>query len=128
MSLELVELGPVKYLLGVEVSIDWDKRRVFYSQTSYMEEVLWRFHMHECHGSATPEATTAEPDAVGDAEAEVADAPYREIIGALQYLVSGSRSDIAHVVRRLGQFLSCFTVVHFGQAKRVLRYLQSTKH
>ncbi|KAE9065126.1 hypothetical protein PF010_g28333 [Phytophthora fragariae] len=39
-TFELVELGPVKYLLGVEVSIDREKNTVFFSQTNYVEEIL----------------------------------------------------------------------------------------
>ncbi|KAE9069994.1 hypothetical protein PF007_g27102 [Phytophthora fragariae] len=64
----------------------------------------------------------------GPAASEPSDLPYREIVGAFQYLVSGSRPDIAHVVRRLGQYMACFGAVHYAQAKRVLRYLQTTKH
>ncbi|KAE8891385.1 hypothetical protein PF003_g24782 [Phytophthora fragariae] len=127
-TFELVELGPVKYLLGVEVSIDREKNTVFFSQTNYVEEILRRFHMHDCHGAATPEATTMETASEGPAASEPSDLPYREIVGAFQYLVSGSRPDIAHVVRRLGQYMACFGAVHYAQAKRVLRYLQTTKH
>ncbi|KAJ0396887.1 hypothetical protein ATCC90586_002830 [Pythium insidiosum] len=58
---------------------------------------------------------------------EGTDMPYREIIGALQYLVSGTCPDIAHATRYLGQFNASFTWVHFLKAKRLLRYLQSTK-
>ncbi|TYZ53413.1 hypothetical protein PybrP1_000551, partial [[Pythium] brassicae (nom. inval.)] len=35
--------------------------------------------------------------------------------------------DIAHAVRRLGEHLAAFTVEHFDQAKRALRYLKFTK-
>ena len=57
---------------------------------------------------------------------DIRDMPYREIVGALQYLVSGSRPDIAHAVRKLGQYMSCFDQQHYAQAKRVLRYLKTT--
>ncbi|KAE8968599.1 hypothetical protein PF011_g27120 [Phytophthora fragariae] len=39
-TFELVELGPVKYLLGVEVSIDREKNTVFFSETNYVAEIL----------------------------------------------------------------------------------------
>jgi hypothetical protein len=126
-SFELVELGPVKYLLGVEVEIDRGKNRVFFSQASYIEEILDRFDMHDCHGVATLEAVSSDLDQDRVVPTSASEIPYREIVGAFQYLVSGSRPDIAHVVRRLGQFLSCFDASHYAQAKRVLRYLQATK-
>lgn len=53
--------------------------------------------------------------------------PYREIVGALNDLVSGSRPDLAHVVRNLGQHLSNYTESHCQAVKRVLRYPQHTK-
>jgi hypothetical protein len=54
--------------------------------------------------------------------------PFREIVGAIQYLVSGTRPDIAHAKRFLGQFNSCFEWSHFQKAKRVLRYLKAGQH
>ncbi|OWZ17736.1 LOW QUALITY PROTEIN: polyprotein [Phytophthora megakarya] len=100
--------------LGVEVSIGRD---TFFSQASYIEEFLRRFHMHDCRGSATPEATSFEDlGNTDDAELQPTSLPYREIVGAFQYLVSGSRPDIAHVVRKLGQHMATFM------------YLQATKH
>ncbi|KAE8993035.1 hypothetical protein PR001_g20777 [Phytophthora rubi] len=54
--------------------------------------------------------------------------PYREIAGALQYLVSASRPDIAHAVRTLSKYLSCFDTTHFTMTKHVLRYLACTEN
>ncbi|GMF43820.1 unnamed protein product [Phytophthora fragariaefolia] len=123
-TFELVELGPFKYFLGVEVLINQVEKTVFFSQETYINEVLKRFGMQYCHGAPTPEATSLQAPRK-DASKEV---PYREAVGALQYLVSGSRPDIAHAVRRLGQYMSCYTTEHFGQVKRVLRYLKTTSN
>jgi hypothetical protein len=112
---------------SLEVEIDREKNRVFFSQASYIDEILGRFHMHDCHGVATPETVSSELDQDRVTPTPASEIPYREMAGAFQYLVSCSRPDIAHVVRRLGQFLSCFDASHYAQAKRVLRYLQATK-
>ena len=45
--------------------------------------------------------------------------PYRELVGALQYLVRGSRPDIANAVRVLSKF-TCYNKTHFTAAKRIL--------
>ncbi|KAE9000958.1 hypothetical protein PR002_g18045 [Phytophthora rubi] len=126
-SFELVALGPVKYLLGVEVVVDRELSTVFFSQAAYIEELLRRFHMKDCRGVSTPEGGTSEIEQERVDATQIDTLPYREIIGALQYLVSGSRPDIAHVVRRLGQYMSNYGADHFAQAKRVLRYLKTTK-
>jgi hypothetical protein len=123
-TFEVVTLGPVKYLLGVEIVIDRPSRIVFMCQESYIEEILKRFGMQNCCGVATPECITTL-SAVKNKE-DPRDMQYREIVGALQYLVSGSRPDIAHVVRHLGQFMSNYDASHYAQAKRVLRYLRKT--
>ncbi|KAJ8525578.1 hypothetical protein ON010_g15536 [Phytophthora cinnamomi] len=83
--------------------------------------------MKDCHGVATPKGGTSDivQERVDASQQEVP--PYREIVGALQYLVSGSRPDIAHVVRRLGQYMSNYCANHYAQAERVLRYLKATK-
>jgi Reverse transcriptase (RNA-dependent DNA polymerase) len=56
-TFELVALGPVKYLLGVEVIIDRELQTVLFSQEAYIREILKRFHMADCNGVSTPEST-----------------------------------------------------------------------
>jgi hypothetical protein len=120
---QLTDLGPVRFLLGIEVHIDVEEGAIFLSQATYIFTILKRFHMLECNGVATPESkieSTTKPP-------KDQDMPYREIVGAIQYLVSGTRPDIAHATRFLGQFNSCFDWSHFQKTKRVLRYLKATQ-
>ncbi|XP_036148378.1 secreted RxLR effector protein 161-like [Monomorium pharaonis] len=42
------------------------------------------------------------------------------------YLAVSTRPDIAHAVSKLSQFNNCHTKIHWGAAKRVLRYLKGT--
>ncbi|DBA03389.1 TPA: hypothetical protein N0F65_004666 [Lagenidium giganteum] len=102
---ELVDLGPVEYLLGIEVIIR--ENAVLLSQRQYGEDRLKRFHMLECNGAAPPKAMT---------ETKV------------KYLVSGSRPDIAHVVRGLGEAMAHYDETDYQRGKRVLRlrYLRAT--
>lgn len=120
---ELTVLGPVKYLLGVEILVDRQRRHAVFCQRQYIREVLKRFHMSDCNSVATPEALHAE---VVQPDKTDSSSPYRELVGALQYLVSASRPDIAHAVRHLSKYLSCFDHTHYAMAKRVLRYLAGT--
>ncbi|KAE9019411.1 hypothetical protein PR001_g13887 [Phytophthora rubi] len=78
--------------------------------------------MSDCNGCATPEATIPSTATVAAATGYL---PYRELVGALQYLVSASRPDIAHATRHLGKFLANYDHTHYAQAKRVLRYLKA---
>ena len=51
---------------------------------------------------------------------------FRGLIGSLQYLVRGTRPDIANAVRELSRFLSCYNETHMKEAKRILKYLKKT--
>ena len=52
--------------------------------------------------------------------------PYRELVGALGYLASATRLDIAFSVSYLSQFNSFHQEEHWKAAKRVFRYLKLT--
>ncbi|KAE9012064.1 hypothetical protein PR003_g11470 [Phytophthora rubi] len=119
---ELSELGPVRYLLGVEILVDRPRMQVIFIQKQYVLDVLRRFNMENAVDSPTPQATTpstSEPP-------QLDKYPYREVVGALQYLVAASRPDIAHATRHLGKYLTCYTSANYSEAMRVLRYLHGT--
>ncbi|KAE8878305.1 hypothetical protein PF006_g27964 [Phytophthora fragariae] len=122
-TFELTTMGNVKYLLGVEILINRPRREIVFCQRQYVHEVLKRFHMENCNGCATPEAVS-ESTAVVPATSNYL--PYRELVGALQYLEGASRPDMAHATRHLGKYLACYDHTHYAQAKRVLRYLKAT--
>ena len=51
---------------------------------------------------------------------------YRNIVGSLLYLIT-TRSDIMFALNLLFRFMQKPSKVHFGVAKRVLRYIKGTK-
>ena len=53
--------------------------------------------------------------------------PYSSVIGCLMYAQVCARLDIAFVVGVLGKYLSSLGQSHWKAAKKVLRYLLSTK-
>ncbi|KAL0825275.1 hypothetical protein Bca101_048952 [Brassica carinata] len=53
--------------------------------------------------------------------------PYLSAIGALMYLATHTRPDIAFAVNLLSRFSSCPTQRHWNGIKHVLHYLQGTK-
>ena len=122
-TFELTALGQVKYLLGVEVVVNPVRRTVFFAQETYMTTVLKRFHQYGSNPVATPESET---QLVVPIQKEGTEMPFRELVGALQYLVTHSRPDIAHAVRTLSSKTNSFTWADYCDAVRVLRYLQGT--
>ncbi|GMF62836.1 unnamed protein product [Phytophthora fragariaefolia] len=125
---EIKDLGPVTDLLHMEISYVPDQV-LWISQRGNSDKLLKRFGMESCRPVTTPQAVGNLPDPVDDDQPGVNDPniPYRELLGGLQYLVQGTRPDIANAVRTLGKYLSKYTKEHFVMAKRVLRYLKGTR-
>ncbi|KAK4401996.1 Retrovirus-related Pol polyprotein from transposon TNT 1-94 [Sesamum angolense] len=56
----------------------------------------------------------------------VAQLRYSQIIGSLQCLANGTRSDISFSISKLARYTSCPDKTHWGALDRVLRYLKGT--
>ncbi|KAJ3661597.1 hypothetical protein Zmor_005987 [Zophobas morio] len=121
---EIKALGDVKHCLGVE--FQREDGRVTMHQRGYIKDVLSRFGMSDCKPVATPIDLGTKLEKNIDQSQEDLALPYRELVGALIYLSSTTRPDIAFAVSRLGQFNNCYGPEHWRAAKRVLRYLKGT--
>jgi hypothetical protein len=94
------------------------------SQARYARSVLKRFNMLDCKPTATPVALGTEfkrPEEKVNIEF-----PYRQAIGSLIYLMTGTRPDISWTVSKLSQFLENYDESHVTATKRVLRYIKNT--
>ena len=52
---------------------------------------------------------------------------YRNLIGALLYISSGTRLDVSYSVNYLSSFQNCYDETHYKYALRILKYLYLTK-
>jgi transposase InsO family protein len=129
---EITDLGSISWLLGLAIGRDRAAHTLFISQQSYIEFVIRRFNLED----AKPLTIPVDPNIslskdhcpeTNEAKAEMKGVPYREAIGALNWIAVGSRPDIAFVVGQLAQFLENPGRVHWEAAKRVMRYLKGTK-
>lgn len=120
---ELKDYGLASYFLG----IDFVKKDdiICLSQQKYIKNLLVKF------GLDTAKETISTPMEVGLKLNEPSDVlgekyPFRELIGSLIYLSSGTRPDITHAVVKLAAFTDCAKIIHWIAAKRILRYLKKT--
>ena len=116
------DLGLLNYFLGIEVS--QVKEGIFISQKKYTKSILQKFKMMDCRSEALPLAAN-EKFRKDDGEKKVNNSFFRSLIGNLLYLTS-TRPDIMFAASLLSRFMQEPSQVHFGAAKRVLRYLQGT--
>ncbi|OWY97588.1 LOW QUALITY PROTEIN: hypothetical protein PHMEG_00031847 [Phytophthora megakarya] len=125
------DLGRLHNYLGVQV--DWMEDGVILHQTKYAQEILERFGFGGAIGCRSPMDTTVKLRAASEGDKEPG-LPYREAVGALMYLATSTRPDLAFPVGYLSRFVQnkqrpfCakLSVAHAGALKRVLRYLAAT--
>ena len=112
---------PATYYLGLEIDRKEDGE-IQVSQKHYVERILDRFGMSDCRAVTTP--------IIKDTEAEQSppnvDFPYRSAVGALMYLMCGTRPDIAYAVGVASRNLEKPTERDVTRVKRIFRYLKGT--
>ncbi|KAH9103708.1 hypothetical protein AeMF1_020022 [Aphanomyces euteiches] len=123
-SFEVTNKGELEYILGIHVIRDRSLKTLRIHQEKFVIELLDRFHMAHCYPVRTPQASGAETTT--DLAADKRNVPYQNLVGALQYLVSATRPDIANAVRFLASHNHDYTQTHWRMAKRVLQYLKGS--
>ena len=129
---ELIDLGPVNWLLGIKITRNRAKKTISLSQKSYIDTILKRFGLEDAKAYATPMVpgtTYSKSDCPSTpAEADrMKKVPYRKAIGSLMYASVATRPDIAFAVSTLSQFLENPGELHWNAVKRIFRYLSGTR-
>ncbi|PPQ82486.1 hypothetical protein CVT24_005670 [Panaeolus cyanescens] len=129
---ELVELGPINWLLGVSVERNIESRTFALGQEAYIDQILARFNLSDAKTHSTPmepglDLTTDAPHVSSKSLSQEERRVYREGIGSLMYLSVMTRPDIAYAVSTLSQFLESPKTTHLNALWRVFKYLKGTK-
>lgn len=106
---EMVDLGLVKYFLGIQVK--QSKGEIFFSQERYVEDLFKWFHLSNCKPLATPIAFNVILQQ-NDGAKKIDPRIYRSHVGSVS-LVS--------------KFMNKPRKLYFVVAKRILHYLQGSK-
>ena len=118
------DLGQARYLLGLELS--FTLHSIIITQLSYARRVLERFRMLDCNPRDTPVDPNTFPKCATDGDQLADPTTYQALIYSLNYLVSGTRWDLAFPVSMLGSYSAKPNTLHNSLAKQVLRYLSGT--
>lgn len=127
---EIKDLGEIHHVIGVKI----DRKQpdtIRLSQKAYIDSIIVKYNMQECRPASTPlepgmninktsSITREEKD-------EMANIPYRELIGSLMHLSQYTRPDTAFAISKLSQYNANPGKIHWTQAKHVLRYLNKTR-
>jgi Reverse transcriptase (RNA-dependent DNA polymerase)/gag-polypeptide of LTR copia-type/Integrase core domain/GAG-pre-integrase domain/Zinc knuckle len=129
---KMTDSGEVSTILGVKVTRDKKEGILKLSQGHYAREVLARFNMSECEGKSLPmtvglKLTSSMNPTTEEDKRKMKGVPYREAVGALMYLMTCTRPDLAAAVQFASRFGSNPGPQHWSFVKNVFGYLQKTK-
>jgi len=127
---KLRDLGDTTFLLSVQVKQDFEAHTISLSQSHYIDDLLERFQMDKARPVKTPLTPGTELSQLIPTESEktlMQTVPYLSAVGALQYLATMTRPDIAYAVSYLGRFNHNPHPDHWTAVKHLLRYLKGTR-
>jgi len=117
--------GDAHFLLGIEI-VQRDDCYLL-KQGHYVDRILEKFKMVNCHGVSVPLSPSHQIDEDKEGEA-VDDRLYRSLIGCLNYISVMTRPDISYSLSKLARYVGKATMMHWEAAKHVLRYLKHTRN
>lgn len=106
---KMKDMGEISSVLGIRVTRDRKSGTISLDQANYIKDLLSRFNMSNCNALATPmevnQKLTKNMCPSNEEEAkEMMNAPYRQLVGALQFCVQVSRPDICFAVNVLSRY------------------------
>ena len=128
---KMKDLGELNTVLGMRVRRSIVDGWLTVDQEDYAVEILQKFQMADSKPQQIPISTdnklTQQDCPISDEEkANMADVPYRSVVGSLMYLMVSTRPDLAAPLGQLSRFLANPGKVHWEAVKKVLRYLRGT--
>ncbi|KAE9200534.1 hypothetical protein PF005_g15311 [Phytophthora fragariae] len=104
------DLGKARFILGIEIDYDMERRTSGISQKAYTESIIKKFGQENAKSCLTPlepgvNLTKADEPQTEEDRAKMKSKPYRSLVGSLMYLACGTRPGISVAVAKLSRFL-----------------------
>ena len=121
---KMKDLAEIKTYLGINVEYKENRTVMTLDQEKYIESLAKEYDIQDCKLYNTPleQNLKCQP-----AQSVSVDVKYRNLIGALLYVSSGTRPDISYAVNYLSRFQNGYDQTHFKYATRILKYLYATE-
>ena len=129
---KIKDMGVPKLVVGLEVIRDEKRGTTSISQGHFIDELAVRYNQDSMPMAPTPlssgfEFTSEDCPSTEADKVEMSHLPYRSLVGALMYVMIGTRPNIAFAVGCLSRYLINPGKRHWDQALRVLNYLRNTR-
>lgn len=122
------DLGPDKKCLGININRNRSEGIIKLDQEDYIQSLLKNFGMDECRKTSAPMEISGRSSNSPEQQIKTSDIPYQSAVGALLFLVQATRPDLAFAVSTISKYNNSYDHTHWSMIKRILRYLQGTKH
>ena len=120
------DCGKLQYCLGLHIERNRKNKTIYLHQSTYSRNIVERFWKDgPCRPTDIPMSPGVHLDKTPDNEAEV-DKPFRNLVGALMYLMTNTRPDLAFSVTSIARYMHKPGKQHWKAAKKILRYLAGT--
>lgn len=129
---ELVDLGPVNWLLGFHIVRDYTRGIITMGQQAYIDDIIAGMGLENAAPVVTPmkpysDFSYGNPVVSTELLSSREHAIYRQGVGALLYCAVGTRPDITAAISFLSQFLEKPYKTHMKLLHRVFKYLKGTR-
>lgn len=118
----MVDLSEIKFFLGIKV--DKSEGHISLSQSVYIKSILLKYNMENCNPVNCPLPTKLNHIALSSDYK--CDAPCRNVIGWLMYIMLCTRPDLSTAVNFLSRYCEKNNTELWQCLKKVLRYLKVT--
>lgn len=118
----MVDLHDIKLFVGIKIERSGNK--ITLDQSAYLKTVLSKFKMHDCNAVSTPLQNKLDYKALNSDEKY--DAPCRNLIGCLMYVMLCTRPDLSTAVNILSRYTNKNNKELWQSLKRVLRYIKGS--
>jgi len=126
-----IKTSPLKICLGFEIFKNPSLQQISISKVDYSLKIVQRFHsfIQQIRFRSSPLDENVKLSKNDSPKSEIereamAQLPYRQIIGALNYLACSCRPDISFSVNYLARFMTDYGHAHWLQLLNVLAYVR----
>jgi Reverse transcriptase (RNA-dependent DNA polymerase) len=131
--INIVDMGPIKWFLGMAVMRDRTCHTITLSQATYIDTILKRFKMEDSYTVSTPLDPNVTLDKSMSPQSDeerkkMKGIPYLAGVGSLMYASMATQPDITYATNKLSQFNADPGLPHWTALQQVLRYLKRTRN
>ena len=131
---DIEDKGDVSFVLGMKIDRDRERKTLTITQKQYAEDVAKKFRMEnaKCKTGIPihPKLKFTRDDCPQTDEEKqyMKKVPYRSAIGALMYLATCTRPDIAYAVSACASFMHDPGKKHWEAVKQIISYVNATSY